>query len=508
MDVIFEAALLLLDKTVIITMILTAIFGLAVGSIPGLTASMAVALLIPLTFFMDPVPALAGIVSVAAMAIFAGDLPGALLRIPGTPASAAYADEAFAMTRKGKAELALGLGLICSAIGGLFGSTVLILGAPLLAEIALKFSSYEYFWLACLGLTAAVVVAKGDLIKGMAALLFGLILATIGLDPVSGLLRFTFDVPNLVGGLGFIPVLIGLFAVSEIMRSVTRTVPQTAVDAKPLGNVFSGIGKEIWRLRYGILRGCGIGTIIGAIPGAGADIAAYVSYAIAKKFSRRPEAFGTGITDGLASATAANNSAIGGAFVPATVFGVPGDSLTAIVIGVLYMKGLTPGPTVFLQDPQLIYAVFLSFFVANIFMVPFGFVAIKVFKQVLRIPQTVLMPMILAFCMVGSFAVENAIFAVTVMLILGLIGYLMEENGFPLAPAILGLVLGPMLEEKFLTSMLKSKGDFSAFFERPVAGALGVITIIIWLSPLLIWFVRRIASSRRKRNVKPATRSS
>ena len=186
----------------------------------------------------------------------------------------------------------------------------------------------------------------------MTALLFGLILATIGLDPVSGLLRFTFDIPNLVGGLGFIPVLIGLFAVSEIMRAVTRTVPPAAADAKPLGNVFSGIGKEVWRLRYGIFRGCGLGTIIGAIPGAGADIADYVSYAVAKKFSRRPEAFGTGITDGLASATAANNSAIGGAFVPATVFGVPGDSLTAIVIGVLYMKGLTPGPTVFLHEPQ------------------------------------------------------------------------------------------------------------------------------------------------------------
>ena len=503
MDVILEAALLLVDKTVIITMILTAIFGLAVGSIPGLTASMAVALLIPLTFFMDPVPALAGIVSVAAMAIFAGDLPGALLRIPGTPASAAYTDEAFAMTRKGQAELALGIGLVCSAIGGLFGSTVLILGAPALAEIALQFSTYEYFWLACLGLTAAVVVARGDLVKGMASLLLGLFLATIGLDPVSGLLRFTFDVQDLVGGLGFIPVLIGLFAVSEIMRVVTNTAPLIAVDAKPLGNVFSGIGKEVWRLKYGIARGCGVGTIIGAIPGAGADIAAYVSYAIAKKFSRRPEAFGTGITDGLASATASNNASIGGAFVPATVFGVPGDSLTAIVIGVLYMKGLTPGPTVFLEKPQLIYAVFLAFFVANIFLVPFGFVAIKVFKQILRIPQTVLMPTILAFCMVGSFAVENAIFAVTVMLILGLIGYVMEENGFPIAPAILGLVLGPMLEEKFLTSMLKSKGDFFTFFERPVAGTLGVITIMIWLSPLLIWFVRRIASSRRKGNGNP-----
>lgn len=496
MDVIVQAAGLLADWTVVVTMILTAIFGLAVGSIPGLTASMAVALLIPLTFFMDPVPALAGIVTVSAMAIFAGDLPGAFLRIPGTPASAAYTDEAFAMTRKGKAELALGVGLVSSAIGGLFGATVLIIGAPALAEVALQFSSFEYFWLSCLGLTAAVVVARGDIVKGMTALMLGLILATIGLDPVSGLMRFTFGIPELAGGLGFIPVLIGLFAVSEVMRAVVRPAPKAVVDTKPMGNVFHGIGSEIWRLRYGIARGCGLGTIIGAIPGAGADIAAYVSYAIAKKFSRRPEAFGTGITDGLASATAANNSSIGGAFVPATVFGIPGDSLTAIVIGVLFMKGLTPGPTVFLHEPQLIYAVFLSFFVANILMVPFGFVAIRAFKQVLRIPQSVLMPIILAFCMVGSFAVENVVFAVTVMLILGIIGYLMEENGFPLAPTILGLVLGPMLEENFLASMLKSKGDFLAFFDRPVAGTLGVVTLAIWLSPIVILIVRGLKAAR------------
>ena len=498
MAVILDAALLLADWTVITTMILTAIFGLAVGSIPGLTATMAVALLIPLTFFMDPVPALAGMVSVAAMAIFAGDLPGALLRIPGTPASAAYADEAYAMTRKGKAELALGIGLVGSAIGGLFGAAVLIAGAPKLAEIALAFSSYEYFWLACLGLTAAVVVSRGDTVKGVVSLLLGLTLATIGLDPVSGILRFTFGVQPLVGGLGFIPVLIGLFAVSEILRMATQTTPPIKVDPKPLGNVFSGVGKEVWRLRYGIARGCGIGTIIGAIPGAGADIAAYISYAVAKKFSKRPETFGTGVPDGLASATAANNASIGGAFVPATVFGVPGDSLTAVIIGVLFMKGLTPGPTVFLHEPQLIYAVFLSFFVANIFLVPFGFVAIKFFKQIVRIPQDVLMPLILAFCMVGSFAVENAVFAITVMLALGFVGYLMEENGFPLAPAILGLVLGPMLEERFLTSMLKSRGDWLAFFERPVAGALGVATNAIWLSPLLIWSVRKAMGRPRQ----------
>lgn len=497
MDVIIAALGLLADPVVIVVMLLTSIFGLAVGAIPGLTASMAVALLIPLTFFMDPVPSLAGIVCVAGMAIFAGDLPGALLRIPGTPASAAYADEAYAMTLRGKAELALGAGLICSAIGGLFGSVVLTFGAPTLAEFALNFSTYEYFWLACLGLTAAIVVSRGDIVKGVASLLLGLFLASIGLDPVSGFMRFTFGIPALAGGLGFIPVLIGLFAIPEILRFAAAPTEFANIAGSPrIGNVFSGVGRELWRLKNGIMRGSVIGTFIGALPGAGADIAAYISYAVAKRLSKTPEKFGTGIVDGIASASAANNASIGGAFVPAIVFGIPGDSLTAIVIGVLYMKGLNPGPTVFMNNPEMIYAVFIVFFISNIIMVPFGLVAIRVFKQVLRVPRSVMMPVILGFCMVGSFAVENTGLAVGAMLVVGIVGYLMEENGVPLAPAILGLVLGPMIEEKFLSSMLKSRGDLTAFFDRPVAGTIGVVTILIWLVPLILWIVRRMRTSR------------
>jgi len=504
MDVIAAAIAKLADPFVVFIMILSSVFGLAVGAIPGLTASMAVALLIPLTFFMDPVPSLAAIVCVAAMAIFAGDLPGALLRIPGTPASAAYADEAYAMTRRGQAEMALGAGLICSAIGGMFGSLVLIFGAPTLAEFALNFSTYEYFWLACLGLTAAIVVSRGDTVKGVVSLLLGLFLASIGLDPVSGLMRFTFDIPALAGGLGFIPVLIGLFAMPEILRYASAPT-EFAIDTgnQRIGNVFAKLGRELWRLRAGIARGCAIGSFIGALPGAGADIAAYISYAVAKRFSDRPEQFGTGIVDGIATASAANNASIGGAFVPAIVFGIPGDSLTAIVIGVLYMKGLNPGPTVFMNNPEMIYAVFIVFLLSNILLIPFGLVAIRVFKQVLRVPRGVMMPVILAFCIVGSFAVENTGLAVMVMLGVGLVGFIMEENGVPLAPAILGLVLGPMVEEKFLSSMLKSKGDLLAFFERPVAGTIGVLTILIWLTPLILYGYRAI---RGRRTSKGAAR--
>ncbi len=494
---ILDAFLSLLSPLTLVVMFAAALYGLTVGAIPGFTASMAVALVVPVSYFLDPIPALAGVVTLAAMAIFAGDIPGALLRIPGTPASAAYTDESYKMTQRGEGELALGTGLVCSAIGGVFGAIVLILAAPVLAEIALKFTSFEYFWLACLGLTAAVGVSTGSPVKGAISLLLGITIAMIGLDPVLGLPRFTFGRPELVGGLGFIPVLIGLFAVSQILRFALSPDPGSSTAAHAQGAALSGalrrVLAQVARLKWSVLRGCGIGTVVGAIPGAGADIAAYISYASAKAVSKRRDEFGSGTLDGIAPATAANNASVGGALVPATVFGIPGDSLTAIVIGILYMKGLNPGPTVFLLQADLIYAVFLAFLLANLMIVPLGLIAIKGFRHIVRIPRSMLMPLVLAACIVGSFAVENTTFAVTTMLVMGVLGFYMEENEIPLAPAILGVVLGPLLEETFLTSLIKSSGSFSAFFERPLAGAIGSIVIAVWLLPVLL-AARRIVS--------------
>ena len=495
MDVIVQAAALLADPYVILVMVAASIYGLAVGSVPGLTATMAVALIIPITFFMDPIPALAAVMSLSAMAIFAGDLPGALLRIPGTPASAAYADEAYAMTRKGQAGLALGVGLVCSSIGGLVGAVVLIAAAPWLARIALQFSSYEKFWLACLGLLAAIAVSQRSWIKGFLSLLLGLTIAQIGLDPVSGLMRFTFGFSDLAGGLGFIPVLIGFFAVPELLRYALGRGPTRTVTSQPARRLFSGVGRELVRQRGGIARGSVIGTVIGSIPGAGADIAAYVSYAVARRLSPRRDRFGTGVPDGIASASAANNSSIGGALVPATVFGIPGDSLTAIIIGVLFLKGLNPGPTVFLVNPELITAVFLAFLLANVMIIPFGFAAIAGFQYVLRVPRSVLMPVILGFCMVGAFAVENTVFAILTMAAMGLVAFVLEENDYPLAPAILGLVIGPMLEENLLLSLTRARGNLFAFVERPVSMGLAIVVIGLCLVPLALFLARRLRHS-------------
>ncbi|NDR58469.1 tripartite tricarboxylate transporter permease [Aliiruegeria sabulilitoris] len=494
MEIILQAAGLVFAPQVLMVIVLSGAFGMFMGAIPGLSATMATALLVPVTFFMPPVPALAAIVTATAMAIFAGDLPGALLRIPGTPASAAYTDEAYAMTRKGKAELVLGVGLSSAVVGGLFGAFVLTFTAPMLAEFALKFSSFEYFWLACLGLTSAAFISTDEPVKGLISLLIGLLIATVGIDPTAGHPRFTFGSVELMGGVNFIPAMIGMFAVAEVLRSVTSTAVPVKVQFGHFGNVFHGVGGVLLRYKKNLLRGSVIGTLVGALPGAGSDIAAWISYAVSKKFSREPEKYGTGHVEGIVDAGASNNAGLGGTWVPALVFGIPGDSITAIVIGVLYVKGMNPGPTVFLEQPELIYSVFVTFFLANLLLLPLGFLAIKSSTQLLRVPRNVLMPIILMFCVVGTFAINNTVFGVGIMLVLGLVAYVLEENGFPIAPAILGLVLGGLLERSFMTSMIKADGNLIAFFERPIAAVLGIITIMIWVSPLFLRLRRKGAS--------------
>ena len=485
MDALLQACGLVFQPYVLLVILLSALFGLFVGAIPGLTATMATALLVPVTFFMPPIPAVAAIVTATAMAIFSGDIPSALLRMPGTPASAAYTDEAYLLTKRGQPELALGAGLVFSVLGGIFGVVVLIVAAPALAEIALKFSSFEYFWLVMLGFTCAIFIAGADPLKGMASLLLGLLISCVGIENPAAAQRWTFGNAELTGGIPLIPLMIGLFAVSEVLRFATSTEQPVMAIERPFGNVFAGMWGLVRRYPMQLLRGSALGTAVGALPGAGADIAAWMSYAMSKRFSKEPEKFGTGHIEGIVESGAANNSALGGAWIPALVFGIPGDSITAIAIGVLYLKNMNPGPTLFVDNPQNIYAVFIVFILAQILMLPLGWLAIKVAKQVLRIPARVLMPLILLFCVVGSFAINNSMFGVVVMLVAGVAGYFMERWGFPVAPTILGVVLGTMLEEQFFSSLVKADGSVVAFFERPIAAVLGATTILIWTWPLL-----------------------
>ena len=484
MDAIATAFGLVFEPYVLLVILLSAAYGLFVGAIPGLTATMATALLVPVTFFMPPVPAVAAIVTATAMAIFSGDIPAALLRMPGTPASAAYADEAYLMTRKGQAETALGAGLVFSVLGGIFGVVVLSLAAPSLAEVALNFSSFEYFWLVMLGFTCAIFIAGKDPVKGIVSLLIGLLISVVGLENPAGAPRYTFGNAEMMGGISLIPLMIGMFAVSEILRYAAVVAKPVMATDRPFGNVFAGMWTLIKKYPVQLFRGSALGTLVGALPGAGADIAAWMAYATSKRFSKEPQKFGTGHVEGIVESGAANNSALGGAWIPALVFGIPGDSITAIAIGVLYLKGMNPGPTLFVNNPQNIYAVFIVFFLAQLLMLPLGWMAIKAAKRILHIPANVLMPLILLFCVVGSFAINNSMFGVIIMLIAGILGFCMERWGFPVAPTILGVVLGTMLEEHFFSSLIKADGNFLVFFERPIAGTLGVLCLAVWMWPL------------------------
>lgn len=502
MDPFLGALALVLEPSTLIVLVLSSLFGFMVGCLPGLTATMAVALLVPMTFFMTPVAAITSIVASSAMAIFAGDIPGALLRMPGTPASAAYVDDAYQLTRRGEGAHVIAANAAFSAIGGIFGTIVLIIAAPALADFALDFSAFEFFWLGLLGLSCAVLVAGDDRLKGAISLLLGLLIATVGMDFTTGHPRFTFGNVNLLEGVSFIPGLIGMFALPEILRSLLSPGQVQAV----ANLVARGAWRKTWesgRRYWGqAVGGSTLGTIVGALPGGGADTAAWISYAAAKKMSKEPEKWGKGHIEGIVAGSAANNAALSGAWIPAIVFAIPGDTITAIGIGVLYLKGVNPGPQVFIQNAELFYAIFIIFIVANLLMFPLGALAIRIARVVLRIPRDLILPALLMLSITGAFAIDNDVFGIWIMLTLGAVAYLLEENGFPIAPMVLGIVLGEIVEQNFMQALVSTGGDVLGLFGRPVAAGLGAFTLLVWLFPALRW------AWRRYRQVPPSTPSA
>jgi putative tricarboxylic transport membrane protein len=487
-DAFYQALGIVFAPNVLGIMLLASVLGIIIGAMPGLTAVMGVALLVPFTFFMEPIPAIASVITLSAMAIFAGDIPAALIRIPGTPASAAYADECFLMTKRGEPWRGLGMCMASSAIGGIFGTIVLIVAAPALAKFATQFSSAEYFWLGVLGLTCAGFLTAGHPVKALIGLCIGLFLSTIGIDVASGQPRFAFGSTELMGGIDLVPTLVGFFAIPELIRSVSN---KTWIEPKvpKYTSMFRGLGRDLWENRLQIMRGNAVGTFIGALPGAGADIAAWVSYAMSKKLSKTPEKFGTGHMEGVAEAGASNNAALAGAWVPTLVFGIPGDSITAIVIGVLFLKGMEPGPALFTKTPELVYSVYIVFLLANVIMVPIGWAVIRGSRYILGVPRNVLVPVILLACIVGSYAIQNSLFDVGTMLAMGVLGYVMDENEIPVAPSILALVLGKMIEANLVTTLIKSDGNAITLINRPIAGVLAIVTILIWAG--VVWAAMR-----------------
>lgn len=484
------------DPTVIMIVLLSAFFGVFVGAIPGLTATMAVALMVPITYWLDPIAALAAVVSMVACAIFAGDIPNTLLRIPGTPASAAYANDARNLARQGKSDVVLGTALVCSIFGGIVGAIVLMLLGHQLAKVATAFSAVEYFWLYLLGLSCAVVVSSGPKLNGLLALTIGLLISTVGLSAVHSKARFTFGVAELYGGISFIPAMIGLFGVSEVLNSMLdarRPIPddkqESSIENPRSKTSLLGAGVRMLSRRKGhVLRSAGIGSLIGMLPGAGADIAAWVSFAVSKRFSKKPELYGKESIEGIADASTANNAALAGAWIPALILGVPGDSVTAIVIGVLLMKNITPGPDIFTKQTELVYSIYVMFILANIILIPIGFIAIKTASRLVSTPKAILLPTTLLFCIVGSYSLNASYLDVVVMLVMGVLGFALERRRVPLAPIVLALILGPMVEERFIQIITGSDGSFKGFLnpQRPFALALASVFALVWISALIL----------------------
>ncbi|HEX7085930.1 MAG TPA: tripartite tricarboxylate transporter permease, partial [Vicinamibacterales bacterium] len=452
--------LVLLDPVVWVVIGLSAFYGVFMGATPGLSATMAVALLVPVVYFMDPVPAFAALVTLTAAAIFAGDIPAALLRIPGTPASAAITDDAYGLTRRGDGERVLAVCLMGSAVGGMFGTILLILFAPFLADVAARtFSVAEYFWLYVIGLSCAVVVSRDSMLRGLLGLVIGLLLGSIGLSAVHAEARLTFGRPELYQGINFIPAMIGLFGASEILRSLfaPALAEERPVEA-PRSDATDGRFSRLAALAGGhgltrgtsfmfgrpwhLLRSSTVGSLIGMLPGAGADIASWVSVAVSKRFSKKPEDYGRQSMEGVADGATAKNAALAGAWIPALVFAIPGDSITAIVIGVLLMKDITPGPDIFTRQAPILYSIYLLFVIANLVLVIAGIAAIRTAGLIQRVPRRVLLPLVLLFCITGAYSINGSYFDVAVMGLMGLLGFALDRRDVPTGPVVLGILLG------------------------------------------------------------------
>lgn len=504
-----EALGVVLDPGVLLVVVLSAFYGVFVGAIPGLTATMAVALFVPLTFHLDAIHAIAAVVTLVACAIFAGDIPNVLVRIPGTPASAAYTDDVHALARKGLQDRVLGVCLVFSVAGGLLGSLLLMLFAQSLARVSALFGTVEYFWLYLLGLGCAVVATRGSPLRGALGLVLGLGLSTVGLSVAHGTERFTFGIAELYRGIGFIPAMIGLFGLSEVLRNLLAARGPAGAEAPPAGeggegvragarSVFGFATGALRRRKVATLRSAGIGALVGMLPGAGADIAAWVSMGVSRRLAtaRRvragdDESSPEAVLGSVADATAANNSALAGAWVPTLVLGIPGDSVTALVVGILMMKNVTPGPGIF-EDGALVHSIYLLFVLANLVLLPVGLLAIRAGRVLVRVRHRVLLPIILLFCVVGAYAIDGSLFDVGVMLVMGLLGLALERWRVPLGPVVLGIVLGGPLEERLIGTLSTSDGSLLALVERPQSLVLAVLCVALWLSPLF-------AAQRRSR---------
>jgi putative tricarboxylic transport membrane protein len=461
--------------------------GIIVGALPGLTATMGVALVLPLTFGMEPVAGLLLLSGVYFGGVYGGSITAILLKTPGTPAAAATALDGYALAQKGMAGKALGVATLSSFTGGTLSIVILMFLSPILANIALEFSAPETFALAVFGLSIIASISGKSLVKGLIAGMVGLLLAMVGLDPILGFPRFTGGIEQMVNGVPFIPIMIGLFAASEAFKSLSEMNVKEKVKVK-IEKILPSWA-ELRRLIPTLLRSTGLGTFIGIIPGAGADIAAFVSYNEAKRFSKDKDGFGKGKIEGVSSCEAGANACTGGALVPLLTLGIPGDAVTAVMLGALMVQGLQPGPLLFKNNGDLVYTLFIGMIICYAIMLLMGLFASRYFARVVEIPREILTPIILVLCIVGSYAINNSFFDVIIMAVAGVVGYFMQKYDFPASPIVLALILGPMAESQFRRALALSNGSYDIFYTRPIPLVLLLLSAITLLTPIVkaVW---------------------
>jgi putative tricarboxylic transport membrane protein len=475
---------LLLDPKILLMVVAGTLLGIIVGALPGISGSTTTALLLPFTITMGPVPAIAFLGAIYCAANFGGSITAILVNSPGDPSASATAFDGYPMAAKGQAGRALGMSALASAIGGIFSIIVLIIAAPLLARLAYSFGPPEYFALAVFGLSMVALTGGDSAVKNLIAGAFGVMLATVGQDITTGVERYTFGIYSFTDGIEFIPVLIGLFALSELLEQAALLGKRTAL-AK-LGAVRLPSRQDIRKCMKAIWLSSGLGTFIGALPALGATTAAMIAYVETRRWSKNKEEFGKGAIEGVAGPEAANNAAVGGAMVPTLALGIPGSTTTAIILAGLIVQGVRPGPHLFNEQPLLLYAVFSSMLFANLLYLGLGLGFAKLFARITLIPPQFLWPAVFVLSVIGAYAPNQAMAEVWVAIAFGFVGFFMRRFGFSPAPLVIGLVLGKLVEETLKQSLIIFDLQWSGFLGRPIALTLFALTALFLLGPYLL----------------------
>jgi putative tricarboxylic transport membrane protein len=494
---IIQGIITAVDPLNLLMLVLGVVAGIIFGALPGLTGPMAIALFIPLTYSMGVTPALIFLSAIYSGSIFGGSITAILLKIPGDSGSAATVFDGYVMAQRGEAGRALGLSAATSAIGGLFSGIILLFAAPNLARVALTFSSGEYFALAFMGLCAITSLGGKNQLKSLVSCVIGLVLACIGTDQISGNSRMLFGMSFLYDGIQFVPAMIGFFAFSELFGQIYAGIKMGEVIDKNVSTKLPSI-KELWRHKFLILKSAILGTWIGILPGTGATLASFMGYSEAVRSSKHPEKFGTGCAEGIIGPETANNAACGGSFVPTLALGIPGSGAATLLISAFMLHGIRPGPMIFKTQPKMVFAIIISFILSNLIFLLLGVFGTRYFGKILETPYRILFPIIVALTIVGSFSLRNNMGDVAIMLVLGGIGFLLlNRANFPIAPLILGFVLGPIMEFNFRRAYLLSGSSYVGIFTRPITAVIMAISLFFLVYP----FIRNFVKKRRANDV-------